>query len=210
MWNVLCVQTSRNFFIFSSSFLITCMVHTTNITFIKMYAKFHTVYYKCRNKMSNICSSTITVQILHVLLSSRNYKSVYLLRTNFKAATQNHIPFIITESILFLYFLRWQATLLNSEWYSKHTLHVSIVCMCIYIYIYIYICTYIYEHSVLILHYILTRKLRIKMIIEPNVSLRMNDLTRLLKIWFDQLMVLHLLSWLTLKLTEHLLSYYWR
>jgi len=82
--------------------------------------------------------------------------------------------------------------------------------VCVYIYIYIYICTYIYEHSVLILHYILTRKLRIKMIIEPNVSLRMNDLTRLLKIWFDQLMVLHLLSWLTLKLTEHLLSYYWR
>ena len=37
----------------------------------------------------------------------------------------------------------------------------------------LYVCMYIYEHTVLSLHYILKRKIRIKIIIEPNVSLRM-------------------------------------
>ena len=52
--------------------------------------------------MSNIGSSTVTVQILHVLLSSRKYKTVYLLLTNFKVHIENHIPTIITDSTLFL------------------------------------------------------------------------------------------------------------
>jgi hypothetical protein len=54
--------------------------------------------------MSNIFSSTVTAQVLRVLLSSRKYKTVYLLLTNFKVGIQNHIPVTVTDSLLFLEF----------------------------------------------------------------------------------------------------------
>jgi hypothetical protein len=126
----------------------------------KMYVKFQTVYKKLCNKTSNICSSTITVQILRVLSSSRKYK------TNFKADIHNHIPVVITGSPLLPEFYGDTCTLLN------------------------YI--YIYEHTVLNLHCILTRKIHIKIIIELNFSLCMlinavimNEVTRLLNTCFD-------------------------
>ena len=51
----------------------------------KIYVKFQTTYKELSNKMNNTCFSTVTVQILHVLLSAGKYKTVYLLLTNFKA-----------------------------------------------------------------------------------------------------------------------------
>ena len=62
------------------------------------------MYKKLCNKMSNICSSTQTVQSLHVFLSARKRKTVYLLLTNLKADIHNHISVIITHNILFLDF----------------------------------------------------------------------------------------------------------
>jgi len=70
----------------------------------KKYNKFQTMYKKLCNKMSNICSSTQTVQSLHVFLSARKRKTVYLLLTNLKADIHNHISVIITHNILFLDF----------------------------------------------------------------------------------------------------------
>ena len=134
MWNALCVPTSWIFFLFSSSFFTTFTEHTTNITFIKLYVKFQTAYKKLCNKMSNICSSTVTVQILHVRLSSRKCKTVYLLLKNFKADIQNHIPVIITDSILFLDFYGDR----RHSWIVSDTPKPKLYFHCMYMYIYIW------------------------------------------------------------------------
>ena len=96
--------------------------------------------------MSNICSSTETVQSLHVFLSARKYKTVYFLLTNFKAGIHNHISVIITHNILFLDFYGDG----RLSWILSDTPNTTYIFQ-LYIYIYIYI----YEHTVLSLRCIL-------------------------------------------------------
>lgn len=111
--------------------------------------------------MNNIFCSKVTLQILHLLLSSRKYKTVNLLLTNFKVDMENHITIIITDSLYFFVFYGD----------TKGTLEIEMILQthptCFHIEE-----KSIYKHTLLSLHYILTRKIHIKNIIETKISLR--------------------------------------